>query len=313
MFMKLVVKDNSLINASYSLSLVEQRIMLLAIVEARETGQGIDTNTFLEVHAQHYADRFDIDVNNAYAMLAEATLTLFNRQVTYMEYDEKRNKPEKRVVRWVSGISYVEGSGVVKLRFAPEVVPLITRLEKNFTSYELEQVKNLNIYSTRLYEVLICWRSVRKVTVNLEELRNKLGLTDEYSRLEAFKRRVLDPAVKQINEYTDITVEYEQHKNGRVITGFTFRFKVKKDKKKKVAEVAGDDTNNDMYTIDGLNDKQLGRITRNPSFVADYNDLVSSTSPAGQDMKVWEVEMIKRLKKDTLQFKKRPIKEYLVY
>lgn len=311
--MKLVVKDNSLINASYSLGLVEQRIMLLAIVEARETGQGIDTDTFLEVHAQHYADRFDIDVNNAYAMLAEATLTLFNRQVTYMAYDEKRNKPEKRVVRWVSGISYVEGSGVVKLRFAPEVVPLITRLERNFTSYELEQVKNLNIYSTRLYEVLICWRSVGKVTITLEELRNKLGLMEEYSRLEAFKRRVLDPAVKQVNEHTDITVEYEQHKQGRVITGFTFRFKVKKDKKKIVAEVAGDDANNDMHTIDGLNDKQLGRITRNPSFVADYNELVSSTSPAGQDMKVWEVEMIKRLKEDALQFKKRPIKEYLVY
>ena len=311
--MKLVVKDNSLINASYSLGLVEQRIMLLAIVEARETGQGIDTDTFLEVHAQHYADRFDIDVNNAYAMLAEATLTLFNRQVTYIAYDEKRNKPEKRVVRWVSGISYVEGSGVVKLRFAPEVVPLITRLERNFTSYELEQVKNLNIYSTRLYEVLICWRSVGKVTITLEELRNKLGLMEEYSRLEAFKRRVLDPAVKQVNEHTDITVEYEQHKNGRVITGFTFRFKVKKDKKKIGAKVTDDDANDDMYTIDGLNDKQLGRIARNPSFVADYNELVSSTSPAGQDMKVWEVEMIKRLKEDALQFKKRPIKEYLVY
>ena len=311
--MKLVVKDNSLINASYSLGLVEQRIMLLAIVEARETGQGIDTDTFLEVHAQHYADRFDIDVNNAYAMLAEATLTLFNRQVTYIAYDEKRNKPEKRVVRWVSGISYVEGSGVVKLRFAPEVVPLITRLERNFTSYELEQVKNLNIYSTRLYEVLICWRSVGKVTITLEELRNKLGLMEEYSRLEAFKRRVLDPAVKQVNEHTDITVEYEQHKNGRVITGFTFRFKVKKDKKKISAEVAGDNANSDMSTIDGLNDNQLGRIARNPSFVADYNELVSSTSPAGQDMKVWEVEMIKRLKEDALQFKKRPIREYLVY
>ena len=311
--MKLVVKDNSLINASYSLGLVEQRIMLLAIVEARETGQGIDTDTFLEVHAQHYADRFDIDVNNAYAMLAEATLTLFNRQVTYIAYDEKRNKPEKRVVRWVSGISYVEGSGVVKLRFAPEVVPLITRLERNFTSYELEQVKNLNIYSTRLYEVLICWRSVGKVTITLEELRNKLGLMEEYSRLEAFKRRVLDPAVKQVNEHTDITVEYEQHKNGRVITGFTFRFKVKKDKKKISAEVAGDNANSDTSTIDGLNDNQLGRIARNPSFVADYNELVSSTSPAGQDMKVWEAEMIKRLKKDHLQFKKRPIREYLVY
>ncbi|AMN69014.1 MULTISPECIES: replication initiation protein RepM [unclassified Psychrobacter] len=309
--MKLVVKDNSLINASYSLGLVEQRIMLLAIVEARETGQGIDTDTFLEVHAQHYADRFDIDVNNAYSMLSEATQTLFNRQVTYTVHDEKRNKPEKRVVRWVSGISYVEGAGVVKLRFAPEVVPLITRLEKNFTSYELEQVKSLNTYATRLYEILVSWRSVGKVTITLEELRNNLGLIDEYSRLEAFKRRVLDLAITQINQHTDITAEYEQHKQGRAITGFTFKFKVKKDKVKITAKIETDKS--DMFTVEGLNDKQLGRITRNKQFIADYNHLVSSTSPAGQDPKAWEFEMINRLKKDASQFKKRPIREYLDY
>ena len=309
--MKLVVKDNSLINASYSLGLVEQRIMLLAIVEARETGQGIDTDTFLEVHAQHYADRFDINVNNAYSMLSEATQTLFNRQVTYTVHDEKRNKPEKRVVRWVSGISYVEGAGVVKLRFAPEVVPLITRLEKNFTSYELEQVKSLNTYATRLYEILVSRRSVGKVTITLEELRNNLGLIDEYSRLEAFKRRVLDLAITQINQHTDITAEYEQHKQGRAITGFTFKFKVKKDKVKIIAKIETDKS--DMFTVEGLNDKQLGRITRNKQFIADYNHLVSSTSPAGQDPKAWEFEMINRLKKDASQFKKRPIREYLEY
>src|SRR5690606_39806840 len=116
--------------------------------------KGIDSETFLEIHAQHYSDRFDVNVKNTYAMLSEAAQTLFNRQVTYMMVDEKRNKPEKRVVRWVSGISYVEGAGVLKLRFAPEIVPLITRLEQNFTSYELEQVKNLNVYATRLYELL---------------------------------------------------------------------------------------------------------------------------------------------------------------
>lgn len=225
--MDLVVKDNSLINASYTLSLVEQRLILLAIIEARESGKGINTETFLEIHAQHYADRFEIQLNNAYALLSEATQTLFNRQVTYTAIDEKRNKVEKRVVRWVSGISYVEGAGVIKLRFAPEVVPLITRLEKNFTSYELEQVKNLNGHATRLYEILISWRSIGKVNIGLDDLRQSLGLTSEYVRVEAFKRRVLDVSIEQINKHTDITVSYEQQKQGRTITGFAFKFKQK--------------------------------------------------------------------------------------
>lgn len=217
--MSLVVKDNSLINASYTLGLVEQRLILLAIIEARETGKGVDTETFLEIHAQHYADRFHVDVKNTYAMLSDAVLTLFNRQVTYMTMDEKRNKPEKRVVRWVSGISYVEGAGIVKLRFAPEIVPLITRLEENFTWYELMQVAHLNLYATRLYELLVCWRSTGKTPViEINDFRSKIGLLEtEYKAMCDFKKRVLDPAIKQINEHTDITVKVEQHKKNRTI------------------------------------------------------------------------------------------------
>ena len=231
--MSLVVKDNSLINASYTLGLVEQRLILLAIIEARETSKGIDTETFLEIHAQHYADRFHIDVKNTYAMLSDAVMTLFNRQVTYMTVDEKRNKPEKRVVRWVSGISYVEGAGIVKLRFAPEIVPLITRLEQNFTSYELMQVANLNLYATRLYELLVSWRSTGKTPIiEINDFRSKIGLqVNEYKPMNNFKNRVLDPAIKQINEHTDITVSYEQHKTGRSITGFSFKFKQKSQAK----------------------------------------------------------------------------------
>ena len=246
--MGLVVKDNSLINASYTLSLVEQRLILLAIIEARETGKGIDTDTFLEIHAQHYADRFHVDVKNTYAMLSEAVMTLFNRQVTYMTMDEKRNKPEKRVVRWVSGISYVEGAGIVKLRFAPEVVPLITRLEQNFTSYELMQVSNLNLYATRLYELLVCWRSTGKTPIiEIGEFRSRIGLQEhEYKPMNNFKNRVLEPAIKQINEHTDITVKVEQYKTGRSITGFSFKFKQKQQPKS--IESSRDPNTTDLFT-----------------------------------------------------------------
>ena len=41
------------------------------------------------------------------------------------------------------------------------------------------------------------------------------------------KKRVLEPALKQVNEHTDITASYEQHKKGRTITGFSFKFKQK--------------------------------------------------------------------------------------
>ena len=41
------------------------------------------------------------------------------------------------------------------------------------------------------------------------------------------KSRVLETAITQINEHTDIKATYEQHKQGRTITGFSFKFKQK--------------------------------------------------------------------------------------
>ncbi|MFH4090209.1 RepB family plasmid replication initiator protein, partial [Acinetobacter baumannii] len=90
--------------------------------------------------------------------------------------------------------------------------PLITNLEKHFTSYELEQVSSLtSVYAIRLYELLIAWRSTGKVTmVELEELRLKLGIEpNEYKRMGQFKEKVLHLAIDQINKYTDIKAEYE--------------------------------------------------------------------------------------------------------
>lgn len=308
---QLVTKDNSLIGASYSLGVVEQRLIFLAIIEAREQKTLIEAGGLLRIYAQSYAKQFDVEKHTSYEAMKRAVEGLYEAGFAYSKLDERSGKIGHYKSRWVDKIGYIDDLGCVELVFASDVIPLITRLEARYTEYELKQVVGLQSeYAIRLYELIIQWRSVGKTNpISLTELREKLGLVDEYKRIEAFKRRVLDLAVKQINEHTDITVEYEQHKNGRVIRGFTFRFKVKKDKKKIVAKVASDD----IYTIEGLNDNQLGRIARNPSFVADYNELVSSTSPAGQDMKVWEAEMIKRLKKDPLQFKKRPIREYLVY
>mgnify|MGYP002652941810 CR=1 FL=1 len=78
--------------------------------------------------------------------------------------------------------------------------------------------------------MLIAWREVGKTPIfEVSDFRSKLGLTsDDYPRLDTFKRRVLESAVKQINEHTDICVKYEQHKRGRSISGFSFNFKQKK-------------------------------------------------------------------------------------
>lgn len=245
----LVVKDNALINASYNLDLVEQRLILLAIVEARESGKGINANNPLEVHAESYIKQFNVARQTAYQALKDASKDLFARQFSYQEMN-KRGNIENVLSRWVSEIRYIDAEATVKLIFAPAIVPLITKLEEQFTKYELQQVSNLSsAYAVRLYELLIAWRSTGQTPViELEEFRKKIGvLDDEYTRMGNFKDRVLHLAIAQVNEFTDITVKYEQHKKGRSIYGFSFSFKQKKNVNKPNLE-ARDQNTLDIFT-----------------------------------------------------------------
>ena len=245
----LVVKDNALINASYNLELVEQRLILLAIIEARETGKGINANDALTIHASSYIQNFNVQKHTAYGALKDACRDLFSRQFSYQELSPKGNVINQ-TSRWVSQIGYIQEEGSVQLIFAPAVVPLITQLEQQFTSYDLEQVSTLKSkYATRLYEILISWRSVGKTPmIGLEELRGKLGLgVNDYKLLANFKLRVLELALEQINEHTDIFVKYEQHKKGRSITGFSFKFKLKRSKSKAKIDSKRDPNTPDFF------------------------------------------------------------------
>ena len=227
---KLIVKDNALINASYNLDLVEQRLILLAIIEARENGQGINANDPLTIHAESYIHQFGVHRNTAYQALKDACDDLFARQFSY-QFKNERGNIEHVKSRWVSEVRYVDADAVVKLIFAPAVVPLITRLEERFTKYDIDQISGLSsAYSVRLYELLIQWRSTGKTPViELADFRKRIGVLDtEYKRMAQLKERVLELAIKQINEHTDIIVTYKQHKAGRVITGFSFAFTQKK-------------------------------------------------------------------------------------
>ena len=229
-----VVKDNALINASYNLELTEQRLIMLAIINARESGQGITADSKLEIHASDYAKLFNVSIDASYKALKEAVNNLFNRQFSYTAEYKRTGKTGVVRSRWVSRIFYVDDLGLLEITFAPDVVPLVTRLEEHFTSYQAKQVAHLTSkYATRLYELLIAWREVGKVPqIEISTFRNRLGLLEnEYTAMSDFKKRVLEPSIKQINEHTDITVTYEQHKKGRLISGFSFKLKQKQQPK----------------------------------------------------------------------------------
>ena len=266
---RLVVKDNSLIDASFNLSLVEQRLMLLAIVEAREIDK-LTPETPIEVKAIAYRDQYKTDESNAYSQLADATKQLFNRQFSYI--DRYADTDAVTVSRWVNEVTYVNDKGMVVMYLNRNVISMISRLEANFTQYLLEQVSEFKSkYSIRLYELLIKYRDIgTSKKFEIAELRSKLGLEDNEYKLNAvFKRDVLDKAVNEISSKTDIQIKYEQFKEGRKVSHILFKFIKKKETKQKNSK---DKNTIDMFT--GLSIKQImmfsDKLSRDTAFQNHY-------------------------------------------
>ena len=228
---QIVTKDNKLISASYSLGIPEQRIIFLAIIAAREQEKMIDARGVLQIHASSYQEQFKVEKHTSYDALKSAARGLFDAHFEYDDIHEQTGDLVHRIVRWVQQIAYIDDAGMIELQFTGAVIPLITRLHEQYTEYDLKQVSELQSgYAIRLYELMMQWKSVGKTNkIATDDLRKKLGVQPEqYKVMSDFKKRVLDHAIKQINNHTDITADYIQHKTGRAITAISFTFKPKK-------------------------------------------------------------------------------------
>lgn len=227
-----VVKHNDLIEASHNLDLVEQRLIFLAIIKARKHSDDVAETLKSEfvIYANDYVKVFNVERHTAYESLKNGVKGLLDAKFLY-RYENKNNNLAQRGYNLASWVEYVDNEACVSIKFSPDVVPLIIGLNNKFTSYELQQIINLQSrYAIRLYEILIRWRDTGKLIISLEDLRFSLGVkNEEYQLMSNFKNRVLDLAVSQVNKYTDIETIYEQKKNGRKIIGFEFTFTIKRE------------------------------------------------------------------------------------
>jgi len=239
---ELVVKSNRLIEASYRLGLNEQRIILYSICRCREEQKGLFPDLPVTITADAFAKQFpSVGRGNVYQQLKDAMDALYERSVTIHDTDPASGHARVKKTRWVSEAAYVDGAGNVQVIFTPEVIKYITRLEAEFTSYQLEKVGHMtSAHAVRIYELLAQHRDIGNRTINLAWLRETLQIApDEYKLTTNFIRKVIEVAVDQINKHSDLTVSYKPVKTGRAITDFAFKIK-DKERKAKATSTASD-------------------------------------------------------------------------
>ena len=219
---------------------IEQRLILLAILKAREYCDSVEQlkGKELIIHANDYIQQFGVDKDAGYKSLKKAVLGLFEAKWGYKFINNKGNA-EVVYERFTQSAKYIENEATVKFMFADAIIPLLVELEKRFTNYEIEQVAQLSSsYAMRLYEFFM--QHLDKKTgkgwldISLDDLRFRFGLLPtEYKRMCDFKRDVLELSLKQINTKTDLSATYTQRKQGRIIVGFRFEFERKTNAKPK--------------------------------------------------------------------------------
>ena len=278
----LIVKDNALITASHKLGEIEQRLILLAILKAREYCDSVEQlkGKELIIHANDYIQQFGVDKDAGYKSLKKAVLGLFEAKWGYKFINNKGNA-EVVYERFTQSAKYIENEATVKFMFADAIIPLLVELEKRFTTYEIEQVAQLSSsYAMRLYEFFM--QHLDKKTgkgwldISLDDLRFRFGLLPtEYKRMCDFKRDVLELSLKQINTKTDLSATYTQRKQGRVIVGFRFEFERKTNAKpKKTKEKT---TNIDL---NNLTDQERDIIAQKNA----YADSIGATAEHRQNL-----------------------------
>lgn len=227
---QLVVKSNHIIEASYRLSVAEQRVILSAITQVRRD-QAVTDAVLYSVTAAELADLCGTDPKTAYRDLQNAAERLQTRRVTlHLEPDGVTIRSKRRrVTCWVQTVDYIDQEGRIELRFGKDILPYLTGLQREFTRYALSDVaKMTSAYGIRLYELLAQWKHERQREVPIEDLRRWLQLEDRYPSIKDFKRWVLDPAIQQINEHSPLMVTWSQRKTGRKVTHLVFDYAPKK-------------------------------------------------------------------------------------
>lgn len=230
-----VYKANEVIEAGYKISLNEQRVVLACIGQINSAKELLTTDRF-ELSAKDFASIFEVSEKRAYQALVEVTENLFNR---YIVITNPPDEPDikKLKTRWISSIRYNQNQGKITLRFAQDILPYLSSLEGTFTKYELKHIgKMTSIYAIRLYELLMQWKTTGKREVEIEWLKEQFELDENYSRMFDLKKRVIEPAIKDINKHSNYQVSWEQRKTGRAVTHLTFIFSEKQSVEPKALE-----------------------------------------------------------------------------
>ena len=273
--------QNKVTECFKSMSVDEKRLLIMASPIARNTDAS-EQDAIL-IRADDFAKECGIKLNSAYKQIEIASRKLIDRSFSYTN-----DRGKKVYSNWVIDAVY-EDAGI-SLRFTSIVLVMLKILDKYnpYTRYKKDVVLRLKKdYSIDFYHLAKKNQAKNGFELTLDEMFIEFGLPDSYRDLRNLKRRVLKNALDEINEVTDISIEYTPIKQGRSVVGF--KFVVKEKPKPKTIGIGRDPNTVDMFYE--MTDAQIQKYSSILSKVSDISDL--STFPDYSTFAQWIANILR--------------------
>ncbi|GAA0748777.1 replication initiation protein [Clostridium oceanicum] len=252
----LVTKSNYFImNCNYDLSLEEQKIILTLASMVQPNDEEFKPYIF---KIADFMKLLGIETKTKYTEIPKITKNLMKKVFEIQEGN--------RIIQtaWVSGVIYEKGTGMVTLKFNPDLKPYMLQLKEKFTQYQLANILSMKSkYSPRIYEILKCNKFKKQgyIEIEVEELRKLLKAEKIYTLYADFKRKVILQAQKELKQKTDISFEFEEIKTGRKVTSLKFLIKSNVYNKAKEETALSLEEDRDFNYIDEIKSILCEKIT----------------------------------------------------
>ena len=224
----ILVQSNSLIMANYDMTAMEQKLFLLLVSTINKNDKDIKTTSF---RVKDIADVMDISTQVLYRDLSKICKSLMSRIV-----EIKIGDKDWDIFNIIKYAKYRGKKGIVTFEINERAKPYLLELKELFSIIQLDQVLMLEgKYTLRIYQQAKSNIYLGKYDMTVDDFKEKLKLTQKsYNQFSNIKLKILTPAIKEINDKTDIFIDVEEIKVGRKVNILRFKVRNKKNKQQKV-------------------------------------------------------------------------------
>lgn len=217
-----LMKSNTLIKSRYNLTLMECRVFMYILYRLQKRKDGKMCCTIKNEDFGRLSD----NRNLGFVKGIKGTLdSILDKHIYFEEYTEDGKVGEWRKYNLINGYTYIKESNSFEIEVSQKVFDLlISYLDTGYTPVNLNVWLNLkSISAQRLYELLRLWSGLKKsIEYNVEDIKTYMMLEDKYKEYSNFKRRIISPGVKELNETGLFNIDFKENKVGRRVNSIIF-------------------------------------------------------------------------------------------